>query len=139
MPARQCPPIATLGFVLAIGDCFFSGASIDLWFWLGLCLLARMLGHGLALQFRTAPVAMLAPPRARRSRPGGAATSRRPSAHTAMLALVEKSSGLGRDNDFSTALVRLNGSTASRSQFEQLTPNKRAAGSKSCCTHQLSG
>src|SRR5262249_51213978 len=36
-------------------------------------------GHGLALQLRIAPVAMLAPPQARRMRPGGQRPRRRPS------------------------------------------------------------
>src|SRR5207302_7816055 len=55
---------------------------------LGVCLLAIVF----VLCIRTAPVAMLTPPQARRSGPGGAATRRRPSTWTAMLPLPEKSS-----------------------------------------------
>jgi hypothetical protein len=62
------PRIAMSRFALAVGDRPVRGAGIDLCFCLGLCLLARLFGgHGLALQIRTAPVAMLAPRRARRS------------------------------------------------------------------------
>jgi hypothetical protein len=46
---------------------FVRDASNNLFRYLGLCLLAGLPGgHGLALQIRTTPVAMLAPPQARR-------------------------------------------------------------------------
>src|SRR5207253_5669740 len=49
------------------------------------CLLVCLLAIVFVLWIRTTPVAMLAPPQARPSGPGGAATRRRPSTWTAML------------------------------------------------------
>src|SRR5207245_11389536 len=49
------------------------------------CLLGCLLAIVFVLWIRTTPVAMLAPPQARRSEPGEAATRRRPSTWTAML------------------------------------------------------
>src|SRR5882762_2198408 len=55
------------------------------------CLRVCLLAIVFVLCIRTAPVAMLTPPQARRSGPGGAATRRRPSTWTAMLPLPGKS------------------------------------------------
>src|SRR5437660_12465967 len=65
------------------------------------CLRVCLLAIVFVLCIRTAPVAMLTPPQARRSGPGGAATRRRPSTWTAMLPLPGKSSAMSPDNDFS--------------------------------------
>src|SRR5713101_3564769 len=58
------------------------------------CLWVCLLAIVFVLWIRTAPVAMLTPPRARRSEPGEAATKRRPSTWTAMLPLPGKSSAM---------------------------------------------
>jgi hypothetical protein len=65
-----------LRFALALGDRRSRIAGIDLCLRLGLCLLTGLPdGHGLVLSnIRPAPVAVPAPPQARRWRPGGAAT-----------------------------------------------------------------
>jgi hypothetical protein len=65
-----------LRFALALGERRVRVAGIDLYLCLGLCLLTGLPdGHGLVLSnIRTAPVAVPAPPQARRWRPGGAAT-----------------------------------------------------------------
>ena len=65
--------MAAFPFTLAVAYRVVRG--IDLCLGLGLCLLAGLSGgHGLVLHIRIAPVAMLAPPQARRLEPGGAAT-----------------------------------------------------------------
>jgi len=65
-----------LRFALALGERRVRVAGIDFYLCLGLCLLTGSPdGHGLVLSnIRAAPVAVLAPPQARRWRPGGAAT-----------------------------------------------------------------
>jgi hypothetical protein len=65
----------TFRFALAIADLLVDDPGILLSLCLGLCRLTGLPdGHSLVLHLRIAPVAMLAPPRARRIRPGGAAT-----------------------------------------------------------------
>src|SRR6266851_5483152 len=54
------------------------------------CLRGCLLAMVFVLWIRTAPVAMLAPPRARRSEPGGRRPRRRPSTWTATLPLPGK-------------------------------------------------
>src|SRR6266849_9493599 len=56
------------------------------------CLLVCLLAMVFVLWIRTAPVAMLTPPQARRSEPGGRRPRRRPSTWTAMLPLPGKAS-----------------------------------------------
>src|SRR6266446_3247123 len=56
------------------------------------CLPGCLLAIVFVLRIRTAPVAMLAPPQARRSEPGGRRPRRGPSTWTAMLAVPGKSS-----------------------------------------------
>src|SRR5205823_5108946 len=93
--AGPYPWIAALRFALVLGARLVRGAGIGLCFCLALCWLAALPGgHGLVLQIRTAPVAMLAPPQARRSGQAGRRPRRRPSTPTAMLALAAKSSGM---------------------------------------------
>src|SRR6266446_4493536 len=58
------------------------------------CLLVCLLAIVFVLWIRTAPVAMLTPPQARRSGPGGAATQKGPSTWAAMLPLTGKSSAM---------------------------------------------
>jgi len=67
-----------LQFELTLGGPRVRVAGIDPRLCLGLCLLTGLPdGHGLVLSnIRTAPVAMPAPPQARRCRPGGAATKK---------------------------------------------------------------
>src|SRR5207253_10251757 len=55
------------------------------------CLRGCLLAIVFVLYIRTAPVAMLTPPQARRSGPGGAATRRWPSTWSGMLPLPGKS------------------------------------------------
>jgi len=85
-----------LRFALALGERRVRVAGIDFYLCLGLCLLTGSPdGHGLVLSnIRAAPVAVLAPPQARRWRPGGAATKEEAVNPTGMLALAAKSSGM---------------------------------------------
>ena len=69
--------MATFRFTLAVADWLIDDPGIDLCCCLRLRLFAGLpSGHGLVLHLRNAPVAMLAPPQARRLRPGGAATKK---------------------------------------------------------------
>src|SRR5437867_7366572 len=65
------------------------------------CLRVCVLAIVFVLCIRTAPVAMLTPPQARRSGPGGAATRRRPSTRQPCFLCREVERNVSPDNDFS--------------------------------------
>ena len=91
--SRLLPRIATRRLAFGLASRFVcDDAGIDLCFCLGLCLLAGLpSGHGRALQIRTAPVAMLAPPQARRWGQAGAATEERGRQHRQQCSLWPRS------------------------------------------------
>jgi len=83
-------------------DWLIDDSGIDLCRCLGLCLLAGLpSGHDLVLHLCTAPVAMLAPPQARRLRPGEAATKKEAvKTHSNARFGGEKSSGMSAGTTF---------------------------------------
>jgi hypothetical protein len=80
-----------------------SGLRIELFIWAALiaCLLLCLLAIVFAFCIRTTPAAMLTPPQARRSGPGGAGPKRGPRIWTAMRLCREVERNVSRDIDFS--------------------------------------
>jgi len=81
-------------------------------------------GHGLALQIRTAPVAMLAPPQARRLGQAGGGLGKE-AVNTDGIALAAKSSGMWECGDFIGGTLQIETVSLRRGQGSDLRLGSR--------------